>query len=285
MAGFCSNCGFPLGASVAFCSKCGARQANSPAETRPITGSPQAVAPTAAPAKSGSGFKILMVVVVCFALFGAIAIGGVWYAAHRVKQAVVQTAQNYGVDLTPITQASSSGSSSHTSQIRSTCDALSKSEASDLLGEPIERTVPDGESCQYFGAPGRAAKLAQEYASKVVPKKGQEPDIAQIMGQLQGATSGVTNDGKDAPMLTIALDLTNGKSQYVALTATKALFSGIPGGAMGQEVPNLGDRAIRLANLGLNVLKGEAMLRVVPGPVPARDEKEIAIAQKILPRI
>jgi hypothetical protein len=51
------------------------------------------------------------------------------------------------------------------------------------------------------------------------------------------------------------------------------------------DISNLGDRAIRLANLGLNVLKGNTMIRLIPGPIPGANERAIAVARAIMPRI
>jgi hypothetical protein len=77
-----------------------------------------------------------------------------------------------------------------------------------------------------------------------------------------------------------------------ALTATKAIFGGIGKdsggggtGGFGADIPGLGDRAVRLANLGLNVLQGNALIRLIPGPVPDANNKTIAIARTILPKL
>jgi hypothetical protein len=76
-----------------------------------------------------------------------------------------------------------------------------------------------------------------------------------------------------------------------ALTATKAIFGGIGKAAsdgkegFGADIPGLGDRAVRLANLGLNVLQGNTLIRLVPGPVPDANTKSIAIARTILPKL
>ncbi len=60
MAGFCGNCGFPLGANSAFCPNCGTRQSGTAGGPAPAAQIQQPPAPVAA--KSGSGLKILMIV-------------------------------------------------------------------------------------------------------------------------------------------------------------------------------------------------------------------------------
>jgi hypothetical protein len=72
---------------------------------------------------------------------------------------------------------------------------------------------------------------------------------------------------------------------------SKGIFGGMGAGAgagnagLGTDIPNLGDRAIRLGPLGLNVLKGDTVIRIIVGPVPYANEKSIAIARILLPRV
>jgi hypothetical protein len=81
----------------------------------------------------------------------------------------------------------------------------------------------------------------------------------------------------------------DGRPQMTALAAAKGIFGGIgadsKGGGLGADIPNLGDRAIRLGPLGLNVLKGDTVIRIIVGPVPDANNKSEAIARAVLPRI
>ena len=177
MASFCSNCGFPLGAGIAFCSKCGTRHA--------VAAAAQPMAAPAAPAaavKSSSGLKILLFVLGFCVLFGVAAVGAVFYIGHRVKQAVVEKAESYGVDLGSIAQTAAAPSSGRNSAAKKMpCDFLSKEEAASLLGEPIERATVSEQSCVYYGPPGLAAKLAQANTSDMM-KQAQR--IALRLGRL-----------------------------------------------------------------------------------------------------
>ncbi len=266
---FCRNCGFPIGAGSAFCPKCGTQMQAT-------------VAPPPAPIKGGgggSGLKILGIVLVVLMLFAVVAIGGIWYAAHRVKQAVVATAKEYGVDL-PTPTSSPSTSQAH----RKMCDFLSKDEASQLLGEPIERSVVSDSACLYFGPPGLSAKLThdrtEEGSNKV--QSGKVSDPGQVEQLINSVTSGMMTVDGEAPLMMVQVDY-DGVSQFTALQATKALFARIPGAST--EVPNLGDRAFKMIPMGLNVLKGSTVIHVVPGPIPDPDAKTIAVARKILTRL
>ena len=56
-------------------------------------------------------------------------------------------------------------------------------------------------------------------------------------------------------------------------------------GVKPEEISGLGDRAVRFANLGLNVMKGGTIIRIVAGPIPDPNAKTIAIARAILPLV
>jgi hypothetical protein len=102
-----------------------------------------------------------------------------------------------------------------------------------------------------------------------------------------GAATGQAGIGGEAPLLTLVVG-SDGKTQMAALKANQALFGGIMKGAsegketFGSKIEGLGDSAVRLPMLGLNVLRGDVIVRVVPGPVPNADAKCIAIARAVL---
>jgi hypothetical protein len=240
--------------------------------------------------------KILVIVVVCFGAAGIAAIAAGYYAVHKVKQAVVAKAQSYGVDLNSIPSPIPSSNSSR-SKVYKPCEILPKSEASTLLGEPIERTEIIDAACVYYGPPGLAEKLAAQGASEMMDKakagvQMNGGDVADTVTKMMGAAAAQSGENGakagEAPLLTFLVD-PNGRPQMTAVAATKSIFSGIGaasgGGGLGADIPNLGDRAIRLGPLGLNVLKGDAVIRIIVGPVPGANDKSVAIARAVLPRI
>lgn len=285
MANFCRNCGFQIGAGGAFCAQCGARSLEGSSAVPPAT--PVSQQPLVAPAaaKPGSGAKILLVICACLFALAIATVGGLYYVGHKIKQAVVEKASSYGVDL---------HSGSHPDVSTSTpsyrvCDLLPKEEASRLLGQPIDRIEVQSESCLYYGPPGLSAKLAQQNMSGVMNRAhgnaATGAEVADSVTKLaasvgsQGATGGTTGE---APLLTVLLSK-DGKTKMMALSAAKALFGQVKGAA--EEIPNLGDRAIRVANLGLNVLKGDTVIGIVAGPLPGANARSIAIARKIVPKV
>jgi hypothetical protein len=294
MASFCEKCGFPQSASSAFCSQCGARNGAAP----PPAGAPYpASGPLSPPAKGGSGLKILMIVLACLGVLVVLIGAGVYYAVHKVKEVVVEKAKENGVDLSGLSGSSSGGS--HTPKFKNPCDLLSKEDASRLLGEPIERSVARDQLCLYMGPKGLAAKLAQENATDTFQKAktpGADVDPMDVTNALDGilstAAGEVGQNGLDGewPLLMLGAEM-DGKPIMVAMETAKGFFNGMMKGdnpkhkGFGTEVQGVGDKAVRLPKLGLAVLKGDALLHVIIGPVPDADARSIAVAKEVLPRI
>ena len=169
------------------------------------------------------------------------AVGALLYVGHRVKQAVMEKAATYGVDLHSGTRGNTSAERTKTYKV---CDLLSKEEAATLLGEPIDHTEEQSDMCLYYGPPGLSEKLATQGMSDVV-KRASGPgahvnggDVANSVDSLvnsiaAGAGQGTT-PGKELPLLNLGLSH-DGKAQMIALNAAKALFSGFEGS--GAEVP------------------------------------------------
>jgi hypothetical protein len=300
MASFCGSCGFPLGANGAFCPNCGSRQQQAASGPPPA----QPMQPMAAPvaAKGGSGLKVVMVIFGCLLIGGVAVIGGLYYVAHRVKQAVVQKAESMGVDVPAITQPVSTDSSSSAvspAVSANICNLLSAQEVSSLIGEPIERAEnADKGDCNYYGPAGLYNQLANTQMSNQMKRAdapGATPDaqsLATAADQLAngiGAAAGQTGSNGEMPLLMVIVG-DGGKAQLAAMSAARTLF-GVLGKAKGSElnmtppIPGLGDKAYRLPKLGLNVLKGDTIIRIVPGPFPDSDAKTIEVARVMLKKI
>jgi hypothetical protein len=244
--------------------------------------------------------KILVFVLVCFVVAGMVAIGAGYYAFHRVKQAVVAKAESYGVDVNSIPSPVPSSSAPRHKAYKP-CEVLPMSEASHLLGEPIERTQLMDAACLYYGPPGLAEKLGEQGTSEMMAKakagvQMNGGDVADTVTRMMGAAAAKSGEngtpGGEAPLLTLLID-PDGRPQMTAVAISKGIFGGIGRGSgagaasagLGADIPNLGDRAIRLGPLGLNVLKGDTVIRIIMGPVPDANDKSIAIARVLLPRV
>ncbi len=198
-------------------------------------------------------------------------------------------AETYGVDLGT---HSSKPSSKNASTTTKGCEIASKDLVSQTLGQPIERMEPvknEPGTCLYFGPAGVAARLAKE-ATEAAFKRAQQPgskpeEGVEIVRGITGLAGGAyqTPEGGENPLLIFLISRGDGKPQMTALAVSKGIFGNIPGTVV--EVPNLGDRAIQAAGLGLNVLKGDSLMRIIVAPMPGANEKAIALARALLPGI
>lgn len=159
MPGFCVQCGSPLAAGARFCEGCGAAVSGA-APARPTQATPTptptaaaAVAPATMPVKQGSNtaVKIILAVVAVFVFLSLLTAGSCFYIAYRVKKRAHQFATEMGGGAAPYTGS------------KEACGKLSASEASAILGEPVQSAEPSGNGCEYhFGANG-GRTLAIEY--------------------------------------------------------------------------------------------------------------------------
>lgn len=287
MPNFCTYCRFPLTPGVSFCPQCGRQLGvaqNAPA------------APVATSGGGSSAIKILLIVVVCLGVLGVGAIAAGYYMVHRVKEAVVAKAESYGINPSSIPSPIPTSSASH-SKVYKPCEMLPKGDASNLLAEPIERAEMVDGSCMYYGPAGLAEKLASQNTAEMMNQarsgaKLNGGDVADTVTKMMGAAAAKSGEngakGGDVPLLTLLID-PDGRPQMTAVATSKNIFGGIGagsgGGGLGSNIPNLGDQAILLGPLGLNVLKGDTLIRVIVGPVPGAKEKSVAIARALLPRI
>lgn len=312
MGTFCINCGAPLSAENAFCPQCGKAVGRHP--TPAAAAPPPLYAPPAAPSsKNSSALKIIIVLLCVLAVGGIALIGGLFYVAHRVKQAVVQKAEENGVDLRSM---GNSDTDRRARKLPKPCDLLTKEDVSRLIGEPIERTEMKEATCEYYGPPGLSAKLAQEEASaEINHSKTSGGDARMNAIELQrmlnraGAQAGnpeagPTGTGGELPLLVLGVS-GGGKAAMNALSLTKSLFgaaskavaaqqgeTATPSQAkttadvfVGTDVTGLGDKAMWTPKSGLYVLKGDTLIQINPGLFPDVNEKATAVARAVLPKV
>jgi hypothetical protein len=125
---FCTNCGSNMDANAHFCTKCGKSVSTASAPGAAAGAAPaQSYSPAAnytpgaaAPSSGGSNvLKIVLIVIGVFAFLGILSIGGMIYAAHKIKDRIknnVYVRQN-GADSTvetPFGRASTTHSDSKT---------------------------------------------------------------------------------------------------------------------------------------------------------------------------
>jgi hypothetical protein len=249
---------------------------------------------TAAQASSvpaaGSGLKLLAMVLVCLGVAGAAVIGGFWYVAHRVKMAVVQKANENGVNLHSIIPPSTE--TTNRNKAHRACDLLSKEEAARILGQPIEHTEYKDEGCMYYAPAGVYERLAQDQAAETF-NAPRLPAPNRVGAMIEGLDAGgQTRSGGEMPLLMLIVSDENAKSTMVAQNATNALFSGIlkdvKPDARGEQFgadQGIGRSGGPCSKLGLNVLQRDTFIHIIAGPVPDADAKSIDLARLVLKRL
>jgi len=307
---FCESCGAQV--TGAFCTKCGARTSQPSAPSAPPSAytpphafphdapPPQYAQPLPPAAKSGAGLKILFVVLVILGLMGVLAIGGVWFAWHKVKQA----AANNGIDL-------NSFSETHRGPARQfdACELLTKEDLSQILNLNIERAEGDGLSthstCRYFSSGAQQRSLEEAAAAK---KKLEEEtnagnskaDQSVVINDVGNMVRGITGAAGPAVgetnglMLTIGVDSENAKAAMagfklgMGLTGAIVMKGADPEGKamMREEVKGVGDEAISGPLLSLFMFrKGDVSVQLDARLLPGGRDAQIAIAKRIISKL
>jgi len=288
MANFCISCGAPI--TGRFCTKCGASSQQGSAPT-PVS----AAAP--APPKS-SGSKVLLIVLGGLLLVGGIGVGTIAYLAYRAKQKITELKQEYGIENSGTTGASSRARAFPPSQ-GSGCKMLEGQEAAQILGVAVARAEfdpngPNGSSlCKYWvNASERQRLLREEMASSLMgmdnaDTKNGEANVETLIGGAAGVLNEVNSANKDSDFaFSLQLWQKNGKEQWQKVELAQTRVNNVVGGNMAmQPVDGIGDHAIELpAGHSIMVLKGDTFFLLgFQQFVPGR-EKTAALARIVAGR-
>jgi hypothetical protein len=264
---------------------------------------PQApyVQPPSAAARSGGGWKIVIAVLAILGMLSVLAIAGLWYAVHKVKQEAQRAAASQGVDLSAITEP-------HRGPVRTfdTCALLSKEDLSQLLSLPVERAEGSGPSshseCRYYSS--QAERRGQEEALAAKKKiegesKGsnaaEQAQNARDIGNLMRGITGAAGAINGAPLLTIGIDSANPKAMVAGFKTGMALAgfamksqvgSGGAPNLVTEDVPGVGDEGMFAPLLGMSVFrKGDVAVSIDGRRLPGGRDAQIAIAKRIFSRL
>ena len=302
MASFCGSCGAPISAQGGFCGGCGARAATTPAFGPPPQGAPM---PPPTASGGGSVVKIVLIAVGVLFVFGVIAIGGLYYTAHRyVKMAEDVTGLKSGDVVRSISEAAKRGSRSSAHEAkRDGCLLLSKEEASAILGIQVERVdgkpneQQSGEHCDYFVKPGSVEENVEKLKEAVKAVKD-DPNTATKPNQLppgaidmnkvlaRGVVEAARNG--EAPYFGFAVEREDGKIIFQAFRLADRLGGGDLGASGGKAAEPLGvgdQAAIGIGDSRLCVVQGNSAVTLDMTQVTDGRTKGIALAKAILPRL
>jgi hypothetical protein len=244
--------------------------------------------------------KILFVVLGILGLMVVLAIGGVWFALHKVKQAAV----NNGIDLDSFSETRRGPA-----RQLDACELLTKKDLSQILNLNVERAEGDGRSthstCRYFSSGAQQRALDEAAAAK---KKLEEetkaghskPDQSAVINDFGNMVRGIAGAAGPAVgktnglLLTIGVDSENAKAAMagfklgVGLTGAIVMKGADPEGKamMREEVKGVGDEAISGPLLSLFMFrKGDVSVQLDARLLPGGRDAQIAIAKRIISKL
>jgi hypothetical protein len=286
MAGFCRNCGSPLGDGQGFCVKCGARvgEASQPAaaasapppQPGPAYAAPAPVTP-AGPAQMSPVVKILIGVVAIFVVFGALAAGAAIYIGHRVHQKVRELG---------LTHAPSMAERAALHRIDA-CGLLPKADVGQAVKMDIVRAEAqqgDDPGCVY-SVSGDPADMTAKHVSSL--HKGElnksQQDMVENFGRTifhgASAESGdtVSDHPGEAPVIAFSIDNNNAQLQMRLNKTAMGSF----GPVAVSTIPDLGDEAFDVAGAMLFVRKGDKLVRIMYMTCPCGRDDVLPLARAI----
>jgi hypothetical protein len=312
---FCNKCGAPVAGR--FCGKCGADALASPASVansapqsvnsptpQPISGSA-----TASPASTkGSPLtKILIGFAVVVITVGALAIGGVYYVVHRVKEKVHEVAQESGLSsdgrssssgdsvLGSISKAvsgsgsrtDSSGSGNNGGISGDPCRLLSKEEVGRSIGVQIVATQSADVGCSYL-AQGDSGDMTSKHMAAMIAARGADAKTQQTIQSLTGGMAKMfqseghqeTSDSNgNVPVFTFSVDNNAAEAQMRLNAKTLAVVS------QQQGIPGIGDEAFDESGAMMLVRKGDKLIRIMYSTCPCSLDAIKPLAKKLADRV
>jgi hypothetical protein len=307
MANFCTKCGTPL--TGRFCVKCGAdiSQSTTPVPPQPVQQNAGTAVPKAVPAPvGGPAFatvpplvpnnlvtnkrmsllaKLGIAAVVVVFVGGALAVGGLYYAAHRISQKIHEEAESM--------LGSSSGSASPGSSSGRTisgnpggidvCRLLSKEDVGRAVGLVVVRTQPGDNSCSYI-AKGDKADMLAKHATAMMAARGADKQTQQTIQNFAGGmfkafqseqpTSEQDTSG-EVPVFSFSVDQKAAEEQM----RLNAKVLGVMGDQEG--LPGIGDQAFVSADGIIMMRKGKNFVRIMFIACPCNTNAVKPLAKEI----
>ena len=311
MSTFCGACGASIREGAGFCGACGAstRQATSPPsnpenqppaapESAPVAPpSPSASTSIGSAAKASSSWgKVAVVAVIIIFVGGAVAVGGIIYAGHKVSQKVHELlgdTASTSPAATDVQSPSAPGSAGQSTPFAANsapagdaCRLLSKDDVSHAIGVEIVGTSPIEGGCSYL-AKGSATDMAAKHAGAMLGAKGADKKTQGAIEQFAGAIGNsmpktASDDTPSADGNTVVLSFTidsKGAEEQMKLNA-KFLGVGAIGGI--DAIDGIGDEAFSKADSMMFVRKGDKLIRIMYMSCPCSTNAVKTLAREII---
>jgi hypothetical protein len=315
MAGFCGKCGSPLNDTAAFCGGCGAQVPPAPTAQAAYTPAPatyvpaQPLAPVAR--KSNTLLKVVVAFVVIIFVGGALALGGLWYAAQKIKAKVHAVSAQVLRGSVPSDTGASGGLLSGASSSDDSpggfkgdpCRFLSKAEVSQAVGLQVIRTEARDGGCSYV-AKGDPADVTAKHMSSMIGGLGADAQTQTTIQKFAGAMFAqqeATDKANSAEAATgeipvLVVSFTQGNA-VLEMKANRAAFEHIganaPSNASKATVANsatgdltgIGDEAYVTGGSMLMLRKGNVMARFMYVSCPCNTDNIKPLAQTVASRL
>ena len=282
-----------------------------PAAYAPAQASYSPVAATAMPAaaypaakKSNALLIAVVAVVLLFFVGGALAIGGLWYAAKKIKAKAQTVAAQVMGDSGP-SASNGFGSLSGNSSARENgeggikgdpCRFLSKAEVSKAVGLPIIRTESQENGCSYI-AKGDPADVTAKHLSSMLGGMGadaQTQKLAQkfaggLFAQQEATDKSLSAEAAKGEIPVLGLLFTTGHAA-TEMNMNRRAFEHINGGAPASnetstDLSGIGDEAYVAGGSMLLLRKGNVLARMTYVSCPCNTDNIKPLAKTLASRL
>src|SRR6185437_15602193 len=227
--------------------------------------------------------KLGIAAVVIFFVGGALAIGGVYYVAHRVSQKIHQEAGDLLGTSSSSDNASSSSSDSSDNSLGDVCRFLSKEDVTKAIGVEIIRTKSEDNRCSYI-AKGDQADVMSRHATAMATSRGADKQTQQMLQQFAGGMfkgfqserpQSEQDKSGEVMVFSFSVDQHSAEEQMRLNAKTFSIIGDTQG------LPGIGDQAFVTADGMILVRKGNKLVRIIYLTCPCGTEAVKPLAKEL----
>jgi hypothetical protein len=263
---------------------------------------------TAYPAKkSNTLIKVLIAFVLVLFVGGALAVGGLWYAAQKIRAKVHDVKSQVMRGETPSTSSGLGGLLGNSSTSDDSaggfkgdpCRFLSKAEVSQAVGLTVIRTEAKDGGCSYI-AKGDPADVTAKHLSSMIGGMGADAKTQQmaqkfagaLFSQQQASDKSLAAQAATGEVPVLGLSFTAGNAA-MEMKMNRAAFQHIGGGATGANAANsatgdltgIGDEAYVAGGGMMLVRKGNTVVHFMYVSCPCNTDNIKPLARMVASRL
>jgi hypothetical protein len=248
--------------------------------------------------KSNTLVKVLVALVLVIFVGGALAVGGLWYAAQKIRTKVHDVKSQVMRGETPSTSSGLGGllGNSSTSDDSASgfkgdpCRFLSKAEVSQAVGLTVIRTEATDVGCSYI-AKGDPADVTAKHLSSMIGGMGADAKTQQmaqkfaggLFAQQEASDKSLAAQAATGEVPVLGLSFTAGHAA-LEMKANRTAFQHIGGGASG-DLTGIGDEAYVAGGGMMLVRKGNTVVHFMYISCPCNTDNIKPLAQMVASRL